>query len=160
MRRVIKKADETNLSKLGFDDQMGIGFRVFKLVESNFKPWNAQIPQNSAALTKQLELHIDHIREGRSQRDILYELLLKSGFPLTVPVETLNFAGKEIFSVASGALFICLENELTVEVMRSMAAKKPERVVCLDAGFSGNDQLKANAVQIFKSQGVPSFKTV
>jgi adenine-specific DNA-methyltransferase len=33
-------------------------------------------------------------------------------------------------------------------------------VVCLDEGFAGNDQLKANAVQIFKTQGVTSFKTV
>ena len=37
---------------------------------------------------------------------------------------------------------------------------KPERVVCLDEGFSGNDQLKANAVQIFKTKGITSFKTV
>ena len=41
-----------------------------------------------------------------------------------------------------------------------MAEKKPERVVCLDEGFAGNDQLKANAVQIFKTKGVMSFKTV
>jgi adenine-specific DNA-methyltransferase len=41
-----------------------------------------------------------------------------------------------------------------------MAAQKPERVVCLDAGFAGNDQLKANAAQIFKAKGVTSFKTV
>ncbi len=47
-----------------------------------------------------------------------------------------------------------------MEVIRAIAAKKPERVVCLDEGFAGNDQLKANAVQIFKTQGVTSFKTV
>lgn len=41
-----------------------------------------------------------------------------------------------------------------------MAAKKPERVVCLDEGFSGNVQLKANAVQIYKTKGIASFKTV
>ena len=40
------------------------------------------------------------------------------------------------------------------------AEKKPERVVCLDEGFAGNDQLKANAVQIFKTKGITSFKTV
>ncbi len=41
-----------------------------------------------------------------------------------------------------------------------MKHDEPERVVCLDAGFAGNDQLKANAVQIFKTKGVTSFKTV
>ena len=53
-----------------------------------------------------------------------------------------------------------LEQALTLDVIRAMAERKPERVVCLDAGFAGNDQLKANAAQIFKTKGVTSFKTV
>jgi adenine-specific DNA-methyltransferase len=69
-------------------------------------------------------------------------------------------AGKIVHAVAGGALFICLERELTLEVIRAMAAGRPERVVCLDEGFAGNDQLKANAVQIFKTVDVTSFKTV
>jgi len=92
--------------------------------------------------------------------DILHELLLKSGFSLTTPVESITLAGKKVFSVAGGELLICLEPDLTMEVIRAMAAQKPDRVVCLDAGFAGNDQLKTNAVEIFKTQGVPSFKTV
>jgi len=47
-----------------------------------------------------------------------------------------------------------------LELIRAMAELKPERVVCLDEAFIGNDQLKANAVQIFKTKGVTSFKTV
>jgi adenine-specific DNA-methyltransferase len=85
-------------------------------------------------------------------------MLLKSGFPLTTPVEALT--GKTVHSVAGGALFICLERELTPELIRAMAERRPERVVCLDEGFAGNDQLKANAVQIFKTKGINSFKTV
>ena len=132
-----------------------------KLAESNFKPWNANVPTGDvAALKKQLELHIDHIREGRTPEDILYEILLKSGFPLTTPVERLNMEGKTVFSAAGRALFICLERNLTLELIRAMAEQKPERVVCLDEGFAGNDQLKANAVQIFRTKGVTSFKTI
>jgi adenine-specific DNA-methyltransferase len=160
VRRVIKKLNEAEAGQLPFGIPQDRGFRVFKLAESNFKPWNAQLPQDAAALAQQLELHIEHIREGRSADDILYEILLKSGFPLTTPVEKLELAGKTVFRAAGGALLICLEAELTMEVVRGMAAQKPERVVCLDAGFAGNDQLKTNAVQIFRTQGVPSFKTV
>jgi len=160
VRRVIKKLNEDEANQLPIGTPQDHGFRVFKLAESNFKPWNAQVPQDPAALAQQLELHIEHIRDGRTSDDILYEILLKSGFPLTTPVETLTLAGKQVFSVASGALLVCLEPELTMEVIRAMAAQKPERVVCLDSGFDGNDQLKANAVQIFKTQGVPSFKTI
>ena len=137
------------------------GFRVFKLAESNFKPWNADIPTGDvAALSKQIEMFVEHIRKDRTSEDILYELLLKSGFPLTTPVEKVTLAGKNVYSAAGGALFICLERGLTLEVIRAMAELKPERVVCLDQGFAGNDQLKANAVQIFRTKGVTSFRTV
>jgi adenine-specific DNA-methyltransferase len=47
-----------------------------------------------------------------------------------------------------------------MDLIRAVADRRPERVVCLDEGFAGNDQLKANAVQIFKTQGVTSFRTV
>ncbi|MBI2803065.1 MAG: hypothetical protein HYX63_22825 [Gammaproteobacteria bacterium] len=85
---------------------------------------------------------------------------MTSGFPLTTQVERLDVTGKTVYSIASGALLICLDHALTLESIRGIAAIKPERVVCLDEGFAGNDQLKANAVQIFKTQGVTSFKTV
>ncbi len=62
--------------------------------------------------------------------------------------------------MAGGVLFVCLELGLTLELIRAMAGLKPERVVCLDEAFIGNDQLKANVVQIFKTKGFTSFKTV
>ncbi|MEX5283378.1 MAG: site-specific DNA-methyltransferase [Nitrospiraceae bacterium] len=162
VRRVIKKLDNKDNGKLNMDGarQPDCGFRVFKLSVSNFKPWDAEAPHEVGSLEKQLDLHVDHIREGRTADDLLYELLLKSGYPLTAPVEVLQVAGKQVHSVAGGVFFVCLERELTLELIRAMADKKPERVVCLDEGFSGNDQLKANAVQIFKTKGVTSFKTV
>ena len=162
VRRVIKKLDEADAKKLDLDSKQkqNRGFRVFKLAESNFKPWNADVPHDAPTLEKQLDLHVDHIRDGRTADDLLYEILLKSGFALTTPSKTLTLAGKTVHSVADGALFICLERVLTLELIRAMAEKKPERVVCLDEGFAGNDQLKANAVQIFKTKGITSFKTV
>ena len=159
---VIKKLDKADAGKLDLKgaQKQDRGFRVFKLAESNFKPWNAQSAQDAKALEQQLELHIAHIRDDRSPEDILSEILLKSGFSLTTPVEKITLAGKAVHSVADGALFICLEHELTLELIRAMAGKKPGRVVCLDEGFAGNDQLKANAVQIFKAKGITTFKTV
>lgn len=162
IRSVIKKLNKADEGKLpdGLGQKKDRGFKVFKLGESNFKAWNAEVPHEAGALEHQLELHVDHIRDGRSADDLLYEILLKSGFPLTTPVEALQFAGKTVHSVAGGALFICLNRSLTLELIRAMAERKPERVVCLDEGFADNDQLKANAVQIFKTKGITSFKTV
>ncbi len=56
-------------------------------------PWNADVPRDAASLAEQLEMHVEHIREGRTADDLLYEILLKSGFPLTTPVESLELAG-------------------------------------------------------------------
>jgi adenine-specific DNA-methyltransferase len=136
------------------------GFRVFKLQSSNFKAWNTDQPKDDAELAKQLTLHVDHLVEGRTQEDVLYELLLKSGFPLDTSIEKLTLASKTVFSIGDGAMLICLEKELTPEVINAMAERKPKRVVCLDAGFANNDQLKTNAVQTMKAKGVTKFQTV
>ncbi len=127
------------------------GFKSFKLDVSNFKVWDGNL-DGQGELEKQLDLHVDHISQDSAQEDILYELLLKAGFPLTTKVEKLKLAGKQVFSIEEGALLICLENEITEELIDALADANPVQVICLDAGFKGNDQLKTNAVQTFKSR--------
>ena len=162
VRRVIEKLDEADKKQLDLEqaNKQDRGFKVFKLQGSNFKAWNTDQPKDDTELAKQLTLHVDHLVTGRTQEDVLYELLLKSGFPLDTKVEKITLAGKSVFSIADGAMLICLEKELASEVIKAMADKKPERVVCLDAGFADNDQLKTNAVQTMKSKGVTKFQTV
>lgn len=138
--------------------QCDLGFRVFRLGESNFKVWDGDLEKED--LGKQLEMALDYIRPERSEQDMLFELLIKSGFPLTTPVEKLTLGGKTVWSVAEGSMLVCLERPLTQEVIRAMAAKEPPRVVVLDAGFMNNDPLKTNAVQIMRSHGVEDFRTV
>ncbi len=152
IRRAIKKlqAEDVGRLKLGDDESQVYGFRVFKLAESNFRPWETGVPHDTNALERQLDLSVRHIRQDRSEQDILYEILLKSGYPLTTPVETITIADKAVHSVAGGQLLICLERKLTLELIRAMAGRNPERVVCLDEGFAGNDQLKTNAAHIFE----------
>ena len=140
--------------------ELDLGFKVFKLQSSNFKIWDANITKEPKAIQAALDLHIDHISKEAKQEAILFELLLKSGFELTTPIEQLNISSKIVYSIAEGELLICLEKELTHEVIKAMAEKQPTRVICLDEGFQNNDQLKTNAVQIMKSKGVLNFRTV
>ena len=161
IRRVIKKIRKEIDQTLFKNKKMDLGFKVFKLDKSNFKIWDAeQISPDKASIEKQLELHIDHIDYKASQDDILYEILLKAGFNLTTKIEKIKLAGKAVYSIEGGAMLICLEKELTKELIKAMAEKQPGRVICLDRGFSNNDQLKTNAVQIMKSKGVDDFRTV
>jgi adenine-specific DNA-methyltransferase len=160
VRRVIKKLNDEG-GQLGLEGgpKPDRGFRVFKLAESNIKAWDGNRDQDAKKLGEQLALHADHVRDDRTPQDILYEILLKSGFPLTTPFETLAISGKTVFAVAGGEMLVCLEQGLTLELIRGIAARPVGRVVCLDEGFAGNDQLKTNAVQIFKTKGIV-FKTV
>jgi adenine-specific DNA-methyltransferase len=159
IRKVIKKIEKERDGKLDFGEpKQDLGFKVFKLDKSNFKIWDGSIANKP--IQEQLKLAIDHIDPNSKEEDILYEILLKSGFELTTPVEELTLEGKKVYSVAEEALLICLEKNLTKDLVRAIAEKEPHRVVCLDSGFKGNDQLKTNAVQIMKSFKVESFRTV
>lgn len=174
IRRVIKKVSDDNDKKKQksvnapgiFKEEVSdipnidLGFRVFKLSPSNFDTWNADVEKKPEVIQEQMFRHIDHISPEAGQEAILYELLLKSGFQLTTKIEKLEIEGKQVFSVQDGAMLICLEKELTNELIKSMAEMKPARVICLDEGFQNNDQLKANAVLIMKSNNVIKFQTV
>lgn len=190
VRRVSKKLAAERAGQLELEAKPDLGFRVYKLAESNFKPWDAGV-RDAEALAAQMQLHVQHVLEGRTEQDLLAEVMLKSGFQLTAPVEELRWANGEwevvngewnrasergaeaqpatrnpltrnaltAYNVNNGELLICLSDALTHEALKAMAARKPQRAVCLDSGFQGNDQLKANAVQLFKTKGVV-FKTV
>lgn len=166
LRLAAKAIAKESSNQLDFNGTQNLdaGFKVFKLDRSNFKVWEGSVEQ-SAELEKQLSLHVDHIAKASTPEDILYELLLKAGFSLTTKVEKVKMAGKEVFSIHEGALLICLEKELTQQLIDALAEANPVQVICLDEGFNGNDQLKANAVQTFKARAQAEeseivFKTV
>ena len=110
-------------------------------------------------LESQLKLFAEHVLEERSEKDILYELILKAGLPLTSAIEAKDANGQAIYSIADGLMAICLANQIEQESLRSIIALEPQRVICLDAAFQGNDQLKTNAVLEMKSHGI-EFRTV
>lgn len=143
-------------AKLGaglLKESADLGFRVFKLSPSAFVPWNATTTEMSRdELIRQLELHIDHILDDAEPEDLLYELLLKAGFQPSGKVETANYAGRALFSIANGSLLICLDGEITPDLIDAVAEAEPMQFICLDKAFKGNDQLKANAVQTFAAR--------
>jgi adenine-specific DNA-methyltransferase len=138
------------------------GFRAYRLAPSNFIPWDGTASNDVEHLAKQLQLGIEHTRGDRTPDDLLYEILLKSwGEPaLSLKIDEETIEGIRVFSIAEGAFLICLEETVNLNFIRAVADRKPDRVVMRESAFAGNDQLKANAVQTFKSKGVTSFKVV
>lgn len=166
IRRVISKIKETNKASVDMFKVnisfMDLGFKVFKLAKSNFNVWDSSVEKESDIIQTALEIHTEHINPQATHEAILFELLLKSGFPLTTPIEKLFIEKKQIYSIAESELLICLEDELTIGLLKAIAELKPSRVICLDKSFKGEnaDALKTNAVQIMKSKGVVNFRTV
>ncbi len=143
---------------------LDVGFKAFKLDRSNFAPWEGDAAKIDD-LAAQLAMHVDHINGASSAEDILYEVLLKAGFELATQVERRTMAGKAVYAVDDGALLICLDRAITPALIDALAEADPQQVICLDAGFAGNDQLKVNAVHTFKMRAARSeaeiiFRTV
>ena len=164
IRKVIKIIHEEREAKAKKNDgklpgmteeqsELDLGFRVFKLNRSSFRIWDgSNLNASEEEIAQQLEMHIDHIDSTATHEDILFELLLKAGFMSTEKVEKLELAGKTVISIAAGALLICLVDEITRQLIDAVAEADPLQFICLDRGFSGNDQLKANAAQTFSAR--------
>lgn len=123
------------------EDKVDIGFRVFELDTSGIdRP-------------KPGELRLDVVNPDRSDLDIVFEMMLKWGLDLSLPVEQSEAAGYPIWSVACDELICCLAPGLTQEALEAIAALEPRRVFILDRVL--DDALKLNAIQIFKHASEP-----
>lgn len=139
--KILTEAVETNNQlKLGEEPKQlpDIGFRVFELDESGIAE-----PQNG-------QLLVDRRKDGRSDLDIIFEVMLKWGYELTYPIEKTEFAGYGCYSVAAGDLICCTEPGLTVDALEAIAAEQPRRVFIMDSVFGHDDSLKLDALAIFK----------
>ena len=138
------KSESADASRqLMFDEEPkrlpDIGFRVFALDDSGIER-----PEPG-----QLVLNV--VKSDRTELDIVFEMMLKWGLELTLPVEKSDAAGYPIWSVACDELVCCMSRGLTIEALEAIADMEPRRVLILDSVI--DDTLKLNAVQIFKHAG-------
>lgn len=140
--KVMSEIEESNIQpKLGEDPKElpDIGFRVFALDESGIEH------------PKPGQLVLDVVKTDRTELDIVFEMMLKWGLELTLPVEKSDAAGYPIWSVACDELVCCMSRGLTIEALEAIADMEPRRVLILDSVL--DDTLKLNAVQVFKHAG-------
>ena len=122
------------------------GFRVFKVDSSNMKEvfyTPDEVKQGN------LELFADHIKEDRQPEDLLFQVFLDWGLDLTLPIEKESVDKKTVFFVAENALAACFDKGISEDMVKTIAKRKPLRVVFRDDGFD-SDSTKINVEQIFK----------
>jgi len=130
-----------------------LGFKVFKLQESNFKIWHSKL-ETEEQLVEQLKLHLEPLDEHAKTEDFLYELLLKSGVPLTAKIEEKN----GYILVNDNEIALMLE-KVDDKIINKVIAMKPSKVITLDRLFKNNDQLKTNTALQMKDAGI-EFKVI
>jgi adenine-specific DNA-methyltransferase len=127
-------------------DSVDTGFRVLVVDSSNMKD---VYYRPDAVKWAELFEQVDNIKEDRSGEDLLFQVLLDWGVDLSSPILSERIGGKEVFFVEENALVGCFERNISEEVLKEIAARKPLRVVFRDGGFE-SDEAKINTEQVFK----------
>lgn len=156
IRRVAAKIKQENPKYDG-----DLGFKVFKLDSTNIKPWEVDFDLDE----EKLEAFVENIKADRCEEDVLYEVLLKYGLDLTLPIAEHTIDGQKVFDIGMGSLIVCLSDTISLEEVEGIAKLKDEfnpeimRVVFKDSGFK-DDVVKTNAVQILKQAGIVDIRSL
>jgi len=161
LRRAAKKIKEDNPLFAG-----DIGFRVFKLASSNIRAWEP----DRENLPQTLEESVEHLKTDRTEQDILFELLLKLGLDLTVPIEEKKIAGKTVHSIGAGTLLVCLAPKIAAHEVeplalglvgwhKELAPAGDTRVVFRDSAFA-DDVAKTNLTAILQQNGLENVRSL
>jgi adenine-specific DNA-methyltransferase len=143
-----------------------LGFKAFKLDSSNIRAWT---PDRND-LEQTLLDHTEHLVEDRTEEDVLYELLLKRGVDLTVPIKQKDISGKAVYSIGYGVLFACLNETISrdeVEVLaqgiidwhKELEPASDTQVVFRDSAFA-DDIAKTNMTAILEQNGITHVRSL
>lgn len=162
--RIRRAGEQVVQQNINESKNIDIGFKVFKLDSSNINKWDLKDGED---IERKLYEMTENIKEGRTEEDILYEILLKYGIDLNIPIEEHSICGKKVFDIGFGAIIACLDNNITLDVVDGIGKLKEElnpeenecRVVFMDSGFA-TDSVKTNAIQILKRYNIEDVKSI
>lgn len=144
--RIRRASERIKTSNPITSTNLDIGFRVLKIDTSNMKD---VYYAPDAVKQDQLELLTDNIKEDRTPEDLLFQVLVDWGVDLALPITQETIAKKTVFFVDGNALAACFDPNITEELVKELAKKKPLRAVFRDSSY-GSDSVKINVEQIFK----------
>ncbi|MEX3623266.1 site-specific DNA-methyltransferase [Viridibacillus arvi] len=126
-----------------------LGFKNFKLDTTNLIKWEEYLSN-----VEQMPINLTQpVKQGRSEEDVLFEILLKQGIDIVLPIERFILGECTVFSVNGGTVFICLEKDLSLDQINILASKKPNRMVFYEDCFQ-NEAVRNKAQQILNQNGV------
>lgn len=146
---------DERLKKSSENGQAGYtqGFKVFKLSSSNFKHWRSDIIESEDDLNKMVNLFDTQLKPEAQEINMLYELILKSGYTLSDKILVPMGEQKEGFYLVADKLAVVL-SRIDQTIIDAILKVNPQTCIILDNLFAGNDQLKTNTALQMKDAGV------
>ena len=135
---------------------LDVGFRVFKLDTTNLKTWDTTpIEDNQLEiLYDRMNAMVQQVKPERSDLDMVCEVMLKLGIPLTYSISQIDLNGKPAYTVGDGALLlVCLAPDVTPEDVEAMAELTPGKIVIARESFA-DDTAMANAYYILRDRKI------
>lgn len=139
---------------------LDVGFRSYKLSDTNFAKWRLSSDVEKDALQQHLLSLRDSATDDASADDLLTEILLKQGYSLTEAVSPAEVGGLDVRLVRDRdgdiAVLAYLNEHVkpTLEQLRALVDESPTRIIVLEDAFQGDDELKTNLAQLCKSKGI------
>ena len=142
---------------------LDVGYRTYKLADTNFTKWQSAPTGDLTELQARLDLMRESSNDNASEDDLLVEVLLKMGLPLTTRTQTVDVDGLHVHQVVTEGnssegqpvLYLNEHVKPTLEQLRAIIIDlTPSKFVILDDAFQGDNQLKTNLVQTCKSYDV------
>ncbi|NMC55005.1 MAG: site-specific DNA-methyltransferase [Chloroflexi bacterium] len=162
IRRVIKKLQvpenpkQPSLPMENKDVQMDLGFRVYKLAESNFRPWVGVQEKDPETYTNQMEAFNDALVEGWTVDAVLTELAIKHGLCLTYQVENIAILGGTVYKLTDPekeqSLFVCLDSHIDLAAFNELKLDKETIFICLDSAL--DDETAANLALVCRLETI------
>lgn len=151
IRKVISIQKRTNA-----ESEIDLGFKVFKLTNSNYKSWNNYDGQSKEELEKQFSLFITPLVDGWKQENLLSEILLLEGFPLNSKIELQkDFKKNKLSQIVSDfcehKLLICLDKKIAPETVASLKLNDGDIFICLDSAISDQDKVRLSDKGLIKT---------
>lgn len=150
------RIEQTELKLKKMPPNLDIGFRVFKLDSSNLQTWDATPVDelNLEDLLNRMNTMVNRVKPDRSDMDMVCEIMLKLGIPLTSTVDKVSVNAKSAYIVKSDSmLLVCLAANILPEDVEAMADYAPAKVVISRDSFA-NDSAMANAHYILRDKGI------
>lgn len=149
----IRRAGQKILDEKENEKPLDVGFKVFELDTSNLKTWDGSPVDEQIEIIDRMNDMLERIKPDRTDMDMVYEIMLKTGKDLTETIMPFEIDGKTAYAIGDGGMVICLASEITPEILEKICERKPSKLIIGKDGLE-DDTAMSNALYICQDRNI------